>query len=92
MEERYQEIMEDSQFTYSELRKRSNLQQKILNTAATAILTFDTEQRITEVNDAFCATTGFSKEEVQGQPASILKDASCNNDGDPFSDSRVCPR
>ena len=88
MEERYQEIMEDSQFTYSELRKRSSLQQKILNTAATAILTFDTEQRITEVNDAFCATTGFSKEEVQGQPGSILKDASGKNDGDPFSDSR----
>ena len=91
MEERYQEIMEDSQFTYSELRKRSSLQQKILNTAATAILTFDTEQRITEVNKAFCATTGFSKEEVLGQPASIFKDASCKNDGDPFSDSQDLP-
>ena len=40
MEERYQEIMEDSQFTYSELRKRSSLQQKILNTGCNRHLDF----------------------------------------------------
>ena len=75
MEEKYQEIMEDNQLTYSELRKRSRLQEKILNTAATAILTVDPEQRITEVNKAFCATTGFSKEDVLGQASSIFSDA-----------------
>ena len=91
MEEKYQEMMEDSQLANGELRKRSRLQQKILNTAATAILTFDPEQRITEVNEAFCATTGFSKEEVLGQPGSILKDVSCKNGGSPFSDSRGLP-
>ena len=88
MEERYQEIMEDNQLAYSELRKRSRLQQKILNTAATAILTFDPEQRITEVNEAFCVTTGFSKEEVLGQPCGILKDASRKDGGNTFSESQ----
>ena len=91
MEEKYQEIMEDSQFTYSELRKRSRLQQKILNTAATAILTVDPEQRITEVNKAFCATTGFSKEDVLGQPSSIFDDAPHENNANPFSESQCLP-
>jgi len=91
MEEKYQEIMEDNQLAYSELRKRSRLQQKILNTAATAILTVDPEQRITEVNKAFCATTGFSKEEILGQPCSILNDAPHENGCNPPSESHGVP-
>ena len=91
MEEEFKEIMEDNQLAYSELRKRSRLQEKILNTAATAILTFDEERRITEVNKAFCETTGFSKDDVLGQSSNILKDTAPESNGNPFSDSQGSP-
>ena len=38
-----------------------------------AIVITDTDHVITYVNDAFCKTTGYTKEEVQGQKPSILK-------------------
>ncbi|HIJ19410.1 MAG TPA: response regulator [Deltaproteobacteria bacterium] len=92
MEANYQEIMEENQLAYDQLRNRSRLQQKILDTAATAILTLDPEQHITEVNNAFCAATGYSKEEVVGQPCGILKDVACESGGSLLSDSPGRPQ
>ncbi len=59
-----------------ELRAADRLQSIIINTAATSIFTVDAVGRITSVNEAFCATTGWQRDEVIGQPCSVL-------DGDP---------
>jgi len=56
-----------------ELEEKRQFQQKILDTAATAIYTIDPELRITEVNEEFCAITGYRKNEIIGNPIDILK-------------------
>lgn len=55
------------------LETRRRFQQKILDTAATAIYTVDTAHRITDVNNEFSAITGYSEKEVIGQPTDILR-------------------
>ncbi len=61
----------------SRLRQAAHLQHLIINTAATAIFTVDAEQRITSVNEAFVATTGWAAQEVLGKCCSILEGTPC---------------
>jgi len=55
-----------------EIEARIRLQQAALNAAANMILITSRTGLIEYVNPAFCQTTGFSADEVIGQPASIL--------------------
>lgn len=64
----------------AELRKvnkrllgNSRLKQKILDNAATAIYTVDSQKRITNVNSEFCAITGYKMAYILGKHCSILK-------------------
>ncbi len=56
-----------------DLETRRRLQEKILDTAATAIFTTDTDYRITDVNHEFCVITGYTEQEVIGQAMGILQ-------------------
>ena len=47
-------------------------QRRLLSTAATAILTFDSTGLVTGVNEEFCLITGFVKEDIIGKPSSVL--------------------
>jgi PAS domain S-box-containing protein len=47
-------------------------QKRLLSTAATAILTFDSSGIVTGVNEEFCSITGFMKEDIIGKPSSVL--------------------
>jgi two-component system sensor histidine kinase/response regulator len=80
LENKYNEILADNLTANEELREHSRLQQKILDTAATAILTTDAQGRITTVNQEFCSSTGFSKDDVVGKHSDILSDGSCKTD------------
>jgi two-component system, sensor histidine kinase and response regulator len=55
-----------------DLETKRRFQQKILDTAATAIFTTDQQYRITDVNNEFCAITGFSEKDVIGKSIDIL--------------------
>jgi len=56
-----------------ELEEKRQFQQKILDTAATAIYTVDPNRRITDVNDEFCAITGYERNEVLSHHIDILR-------------------
>lgn len=55
-----------------DLETKRRFQQKILDTAATAIYTTDKQYRITGVNNEFCTITGFAEKDVIGKPTDIL--------------------
>lgn len=57
---------------YARLQKFFRLQQKTLDIAATAIFSVDLENRITEVNEAFVAITGYDMDAVIGRDAVFL--------------------
>ncbi len=57
-------------------------QRRLLSTAATAILTFDSAGIVTGVNEEFCLITGFATEDIIGKTSSVLEEEM--SDG-PFS-------
>ena len=72
------------------LKRAYDYQKQILSTAATAIFTVDANKVITSVNDEFCVTTGYNKEDVIGKRCLVLQGIPCidhcglfdeNNDG-----------
>ncbi len=63
--------------TLDELKTANSFQNKMLQTAATAIFTVDTNQRITGVNEAFEHITGYSEADVLGKPCSVLRGEPC---------------
>jgi len=77
LENKYNEILADNLTANEELREHSRLQQKILDTAATAILTTDAQGRITTVNQEFCSSTGYRTVRVRLISA-FLKQAKSN--------------
>ena len=54
------------------LKLANEFQQRLLSTAATAIVTFDSDGIITSVNDEFCLITGYNREEVVGHPSEMF--------------------
>ena len=61
------------------LQKSNEFQQYILDTAATSILLFDANRKITSVNREFCQVTGYRPEEVIGRTCSALRCDGCKN-------------
>ncbi len=47
-------------------------QRRLLSTAATAILSFDSSSIVTGVNEEFCLITGFTTEDIIGKTSSVL--------------------
>ena len=54
------------------LRAANAFQEKILEVAATAVLTLDRKRCITTANEAFCDLTGYAREDVIGRPCSLF--------------------
>ncbi len=52
--------------------QRQRLTQQVFDITAEAILVTDSEERIVDMNAAFCAMTGYSREEVLGRSPDIL--------------------
>lgn len=67
----------DRKKTEDGLKRAYDYQKQILSTAATAIFTVDNRKRITSVNDEFCATTGFTREDVIGKSCLVLEGLPC---------------
>lgn len=62
---------------FEELQRSNNMQQIILDTAATAVMMVDTNCIITSVNEAFTRTTGYSPQEIIGQRCDVLEGSVC---------------
>ncbi len=73
------------------LRHAHQLQQTILETAATAVFTVDTQLRVTSVNRAFCETTGYAADEVVGQSCGVLQGDPCCRHCALFDPTREAP-
>ena len=63
--------------TEQKLRRSLAFQEQLLETAATAMFTVDTNQVLTSVNDEFCRITGLSKEEAIGKTCTAFCDEPC---------------
>ena len=59
-------------------QEAQDFQAQILETAATAVFTVNTEQIITSVNREFCNLTGFTKAESVGQHCHFLRWVPCS--------------
>jgi two-component system, sensor histidine kinase and response regulator len=64
-------------YQFAELNEAIAFQRKILDTAATAVYTIDTDLCITSINEAFTEITGYTADEIIGQPCSILQGVPC---------------
>jgi PAS domain S-box-containing protein len=73
------------------LRQAARLQDLIINTAATAIFTVDTQRRITSVNEAFVAMTGWKGAEIVGQHCSVIEGNLCEQGCRLFAPDRTEP-
>ncbi len=71
-------MVEDLETREKALRESNEFQRKLLETAATAILTTDAGGIITSVNDAFCKTTGLERAEAIGKDISLLGQSYCS--------------
>ena len=60
-----------------ELRYAAELQQNIIDTAATAIFTVDETGRIKTINRSFTNATGYTEQQVVGRHCSVLKGDPC---------------
>jgi PAS domain S-box-containing protein len=78
--------------TEESLRRSHGVLSTIIDTAATAIYLVDGEKRITSINAAFCALTGYDPDEVLGRHCSILRGPLITEHPDPFADGRAFRR
>jgi two-component system, sensor histidine kinase and response regulator len=66
--------------TKEKLYAANEFQQQLLATAATAVFTVDTEQRITSVNNELCWMTGYGEKELVGKLCGVLNGYPCINE------------
>ncbi len=66
------------------LRRSNQEQQRLLSTAATAIVTLDSAGIVTGVNQEFCSITGFVTEDIIGKPLSVLDEEGSDEPFKPF--------
>ncbi len=59
------------------LRKANMFQERLLETALTAIFMVNADRIITDVNEEFCRITGFTREELVGQPCTVFAEQPC---------------
>jgi PAS domain S-box-containing protein len=71
---------DEHRLTEQALRRIHELQQLIIDTAASAVLLADADGRITAVNEAFCGATGFLPEELMGRHYAMLGSQACDED------------
>jgi len=71
--------------------KVNERQRQLLATTAAAIFTVDNRRIITDVNDEFCRTTGYGRDEAIGRPCSLLESESCRNQCGLFDDRHKEP-
>ncbi len=55
-----------------EAERRQRLAQQVFDITAEAILVTDSEERIIDMNEAFCSMTGYRREEILGKSPDIL--------------------
>lgn len=75
----------------AERRAAQDMQHRILEMAATAVFTVDTNRIITKANREFCKLTGFTEAEVVGQHCHILRGEPCMNKCGLYDPSRTEP-
>lgn len=73
------------------LREAVAFKEQLLATAATAIFTFDKQRRITSINEAFSAITGFTEEDVIGKRCAMLKADQCMKHCNTQGSAGPCP-
>ncbi len=56
-----------------QIEKKLQLNAQVFESATEAIMITDTDQRILDVNNAFCNITGYEREEILGENARILQ-------------------
>ena len=74
-----------------ELREAQENVQRVLDTAATAVFTVDTDLTITSVNRAFSAITGYQEQDVVGHKCSLLNGDACREKCVLFDPGRDAP-
>lgn len=76
-------VAQEQRRTAQDVERVLESQQQIIETAATAVYLTDDADRIRDVNEAFCAATGYVPEEIRGQPSQILEVEESSEDGEP---------
>ncbi|MFH1143767.1 MAG: ATP-binding protein [Candidatus Eisenbacteria bacterium] len=71
---------EERQRVEQGLQRAQRFHRQVIETAATPFFMTDDEGRIREVNDAFCAATGFFPEEIIGRHYTVLARERCGAD------------
>jgi PAS domain S-box-containing protein len=71
---------DEHRLTEQALGRNHELQQLIVDTAASAVVLADADGHITAVNEAFCSTTGFLPEELVGRHYTVLGSPACGED------------
>ena len=79
----------DRKRSEEQLQSAIRFQQTIIETAATAVFMVDVDQRITEVNDAFVAATGYSRDAIIGEHCCVLEGAPCRDQCGLFDPQRT---
>jgi PAS domain S-box-containing protein len=70
-------MVQDIERRETQLRAANKFHQKLLATAATAIVTVDHNHHITSVNDTFREITGYEADEMVGRSCSVLRGDAC---------------
>jgi PAS domain S-box-containing protein len=76
---------------FQELTAALDFQQKILDTAATAVFTVDRDQRITSVNEALLSITGYTEEDLVGEACTVFCYEPCRDRCGLFDPKRELP-
>ena len=73
---------------FDDLQESLAFQEKLLSTAATAVITVDAKKRITSANEEFCRITGYKEDEVVRKHCHILRGHPCLENCGLFNSNR----